>query len=221
LYLIVIVHRTIHPLLFVIHHHHPFGYGNGRRGQSWRCPRADPYSFPMAVILVLLLVLMKLISSALAFIQPRPRSTSSCSFTSSPSLAMMSLRPVDTAHPYHPPTWTDGRLNNVPRHRLHLANLPTPIHRIGQPRKLGDESGSVGGTNLSRLQELNITLYIKRDDATGGVELGGNKVRKLEFLLADALAKGCDSVVTIGGEQSNHCRATAAARSVVSLVLDK
>jgi D-cysteine desulfhydrase len=59
---------------------------------------------------------------------------------------------------------------------------------------------------------LNISLYFKRDDATGGVELGGNKVRKLEFLLADALAKECDAVVTIGGEQSNHCRATAAAR---------
>ena len=192
-----------------------------RSGAIRCCRPANAYSFPMGGILVhLLLVLMKLTSSALAFIQPRPRSTS-CSFSSSPSLAMISLRPVDTAHPYHPPTWTDGHLNNVPRYRLHLANLPTPIHRIGRPRKLDEEVGSGGGNILSRLQELNITLYIKRDDATGGVELGGNKVRKLEFLLADALAKGCDSVVTIGGEQSNHCRATAAARSVVSLVLDK
>lgn len=58
---------------------------------------------------------------------------------------------------------------------------------------------------------------MKRDDATGGSELGGNKIRKLEFLLADALAKGCDSVVTIGGEQSNHCRATAAASRMVGL----
>lgn len=45
----------------------------------------------------------------------------------------------------------------------------------------------------------------------------GNKIRKLEFLLADALQKGCDSVVTIGGEQSNHCRATAAAARMVGL----
>ena len=53
---------------------------------------------------------------------------------------------------------------------------------------------------------------------TGGTELGGNKVRKLEFLLADALAnKDCDSIVTIGGEQSNHCRATAAASRMVGL----
>ena len=45
----------------------------------------------------------------------------------------------------------------------------------------------------------------------------GNKIRKLEFLLADALKKGCDSLVTIGGEQSNHCRATAAAARMVGL----
>lgn len=46
---------------------------------------------------------------------------------------------------------------------------------------------------------------------TGGVEWGGNKIRKLEFLLADALASQCTAVLTIGGAQSNHCRATAAA----------
>jgi D-cysteine desulfhydrase family pyridoxal phosphate-dependent enzyme len=58
---------------------------------------------------------------------------------------------------------------------------------------------------------------MKRDDMSGGVELGGNKVRKLEFLLAEALALGHDSVVTIGGEQSNHCRATASAARMVGL----
>ena len=51
---------------------------------------------------------------------------------------------------------------------------------------------------------------MKRDDLTG-VELSGNKIRKLEYLLADAQAKGCDCLVTHGGFQSNHCRATAAA----------
>ena len=45
----------------------------------------------------------------------------------------------------------------------------------------------------------------------------GNKIRKLEFLLADALKKGCDSVVTIGGEQSNHARATASAARMVGM----
>uniref|UniRef100_A0A7S1CYU7 Tryptophan synthase beta chain-like PALP domain-containing protein n=1 Tax=Cyclophora tenuis TaxID=216820 RepID=A0A7S1CYU7_CYCTE len=67
------------------------------------------------------------------------------------------------------------------------------------------------------MQELGVSLYIKRDDMTGGVELGGNKVRKLEFLLADASANGNDSVVTIGGEQSNHCRATAAAARMIGM----
>lgn len=164
--------------------------------------------------MLLILTVMKLIPNALTtFVQPRPRNYY---YSVSTSLSLA----VDTSHPYHPPAWTDGLLKKVPKHgRLHLANLPTPVHRIGITRKLlEDESNGRGGKNssriLSRLQELNINLYIKRDDATGGIELGGNKIRKLEFLLADALAKGCDSVVTIGGEQSNHCRATAAARYV-------
>jgi hypothetical protein len=184
-------------------------------------------SKPICVIAhLLLLTQMKFILSAFAFVQPRPRSryyscSYSCSTTSSssPLSLAMSLHPVDTVHPYHPPAWTDGLLKNAPKHRLHIANLPTPIHRIGgrTTRKLEDKSTNYccdDGGILSRLHELNINLYMKRDDATGGVELGGNKIRKLEFLLADALEKKCDSVVTIGGEQSNHCRATAAARLV-------
>ena len=50
-----------------------------------------------------------------------------------------------------------------------------------------------------------------------GMALSGNKVRKLEFLLADAVERGCDSVVTIGGVQSNHCRATAVAARKLGL----
>jgi D-cysteine desulfhydrase family pyridoxal phosphate-dependent enzyme len=67
------------------------------------------------------------------------------------------------------------------------------------------------------LADKHLSFYIKRDDMTGGVELGGNKIRKLEFLFAEALAQNHDSVVTIGGEQSNHCRATAAAARMVGL----
>ena len=73
-----------------------------------------------------------------------------------------------------------------------LAQLPTPLHRLD---------------NLSR--ELGKNLYIKRDDLTG-TALGGNKVRKLEFLLADAQARGADVVLTAGGPQSNHAMLTAA-----------
>ena len=60
-----------------------------------------------------------------------------------------------------------------------------------------------------RLDEmLSLDLWIKRDDSTAGAE-SGNKVRKLELLLGDAVAKGADTVITCGGIQSNHARATA------------
>ena len=53
-------------------------------------------------------------------------------------------------------------------------------------------------------------VWLKRDDLTG-LAAGGNKTRKLEFLVADALAQGCDTLITTGAPQSNHCRLTAAA----------
>ena len=59
-------------------------------------------------------------------------------------------------------------------------------------------------------------LLIKRDDLTG-LEVSGNKVRKLEYVIADAVAKGADTLVTHGGFQSNHCRATAAAAARLGL----
>jgi len=78
--------------------------------------------------------------------------------------------------------------------RLSLATLPTPVVELA---------------NLSK-QLGSSRLLMKRDDLTG-VELSGNKIRKLEYLLSDAQAKGCDCLITHGGFQSNHCRATAAA----------
>lgn len=77
--------------------------------------------------------------------------------------------------------------------RLELANLPTPIVELKQ---LAEHVG------VDR-------LLLKRDDMTG-LEISGNKVRKLEYVVADALAQGADTLVTHGGFQSNHCRATAA-----------
>ncbi|CAJ1447827.1 unnamed protein product [Effrenium voratum] len=70
--------------------------------------------------------------------------------------------------------------------------------------------------NCPALQELNVQWTLKRDDLTG-LELSGNKTRKLEFFMADAMAKACDVVVTVGGLQSNHCRATAAAARLLGL----
>ena len=93
-----------------------------------------------------------------------------------------------------------ARLAIVPVHRLRLAHLPTPLHRWNRAVDPENSAGFAG----------TVDLWIKRDDCTG-CELSGNKVRKLEFLLADALARGFDSVVTVGGLQSNHTRATAAA----------
>jgi D-cysteine desulfhydrase len=85
------------------------------------------------------------------------------------------------------------------RPRVSLGNLPTPLEHA--PR-LG--------------AELGCELWIKRDDATGGAE-AGNKVRKLELLLGDALARGADTVVTCGAVQSNHARATAVAAARLGL----
>lgn len=83
--------------------------------------------------------------------------------------------------------------------RLNLARTPTPFERF---ERLGEKFG--------------VELYCKRDDLTGA-EFTGNKVRKLEFLLADALARGADTVITCGGEQSNHARATAIAAAKLGL----
>ena len=83
--------------------------------------------------------------------------------------------------------------------RIELARLPTPLEHLERTSNA-----------------LGIDFYLKRDDLTGA-ELSGNKVRKLEFLLHDAIAQGADSVITCGGEQSNHCRATALAATRLGL----
>ncbi|MEW6250534.1 MAG: D-cysteine desulfhydrase family protein [Planctomycetota bacterium] len=87
--------------------------------------------------------------------------------------------------------------------RVELARLPTPLVRL---ERLGRVlAGAVAGPAGSGRPEI----WVKRDDLTG-LELSGNKVRKLEYVAADALATGCDTLVTEGTPQSNHCRATAA-----------
>lgn len=83
--------------------------------------------------------------------------------------------------------------------RLDLGHSPTPLEPL---RRLG--------------KKLGVELYVKRDDLTG-VGLTGNKVRKLEFVLADALVHGADTVLTCGGAQSNHARTTAIAAAKLGL----
>src|SRR5207245_5596283 len=83
--------------------------------------------------------------------------------------------------------------------RISLVHAPTPIvRRPALDAKLG------------------INLWIKRDDATSGAE-AGNKIRKLELLLGDAIAKKADTIITCGGLQSNHARATAIACAALGL----
>lgn len=81
-----------------------------------------------------------------------------------------------------------------------LANLPTRIEGL---ERLSKELGE-------------INLYIKRDDQTGS-EITGNKVRKLEYTVKEALDQGCDTLITCGGIQSNHARATAAVAARLGL----
>lgn len=110
---------------------------------------------------------------------------------------------------YEPPSWARNVFTNLPKHgRVQLGNFPTPLQRVRHSEPPNSKNKNI---LLNKLKELNVTLFIKREDMSGGLELGGNKVRKLEFLLADAIGNDYTDVVTIGGEQSNHARATAAA----------
>ena len=85
--------------------------------------------------------------------------------------------------------------------RFALLPGPSPVHRLDRLTE------HLGGP----------AIWAKREDVNSYVGLGGNKLRKLEFLVADALAQGCDTLVTIGGVQSNHTRQVAAAAAVAGL----
>ena len=87
--------------------------------------------------------------------------------------------------------------------RLHFAHLPTPLEPMANLSK------ALGGPQL----------WVKRDDCTG-LAGGGNKTRKLEFLMADALEKGADTIVTQGATQSNHVRQSAAIATRLGLACE-
>ena len=95
------------------------------------------------------------------------------------------------------------KLHSFPREPLLFG--PSPVHPLDRL------SAQLGGARL----------WAKRDDCNSGLAYGGNKTRKLEYLVADALAKGCDTLVSIGGVQSNHTRqvAAVAARTGLGCVL--
>jgi len=86
--------------------------------------------------------------------------------------------------------------------RVPLLFGPSPVHRLDRlTEHLGGE----------------VEIWAKREDCNSGLAYGGNKVRKLEYLVADALAQGCDTLVSIGGVQSNHTRQVAAVAARLGL----
>jgi D-cysteine desulfhydrase len=99
---------------------------------------------------------------------------------------------IDSLHEREPP-------------RVPLANQPTRGHWL-----------RYGQTDRPRSEAERFRIWLKRDDHTGS-ELMGNKVRKLEYLMAEAVAEGATHVITCGGEQSNHARATAFAAAQLGM----
>jgi 1-aminocyclopropane-1-carboxylate deaminase len=79
---------------------------------------------------------------------------------------------------------------------------PSPVHRLERL------TAHLGG---------GVDLWAKREDCNSGLAYGGNKTRKLEYLVADAIDKGCDTLVSIGGVQSNHTRQVAAVAAVTGM----
>jgi 1-aminocyclopropane-1-carboxylate deaminase len=86
--------------------------------------------------------------------------------------------------------------------RVELLFGRSPVHRL---RRLSEYLGD------------QVEIWAKREDCNSGLAYGGNKVRKLEYLAADALAQGCDTLVSIGGVQSNHTRQVAAVAAHLGL----
>jgi 1-aminocyclopropane-1-carboxylate deaminase len=86
--------------------------------------------------------------------------------------------------------------------RVPLLYGPSPVHPL---RRLSDHLGGA------------VEIWAKREDCNSGLAYGGNKVRKLEYLAAEALAQGCDTLVSIGGVQSNHTRQVAAVAAHLGL----
>src|SRR2546430_544099 len=88
--------------------------------------------------------------------------------------------------------------------RYPLTYLPSPLHPLKRLSK-----------------ELGVEVWAKRDDVSSGLAYGGNKVRKLEWLLPEAIRQGCDTLVSIGGVQSNHTRQGAAVAAVSGLQIGR
>ena len=94
-------------------------------------------------------------------------------------------------------------LDQFPRHPLTFG--PSPVHHL---RRLSDHLAAKGG---------GAQVWAKREDVSSGLAFGGNKIRKLEYIVPDVLASGADTLVSIGGFQSNHTRQVAAVAAHLGL----
>src|SRR5581483_6153215 len=118
-----------------------------------------------------------------------------------PAAVMMRLTAIPIA-PLLPTSRESDALALDDFPRVPLLFGPSPVHRLDRL------SEHLGG---------NVEIWAKREDCNSGLAYGGNKVRKLEYLAADALASGCDTLVSIGGVQSNHTRQVAAVAAHLGL----
>ncbi|WP_281258383.1 pyridoxal-phosphate dependent enzyme [Nocardioides gansuensis] len=91
------------------------------------------------------------------------------------------------------------KLHDFPRHSLTFG--PSPVHRLARL------TAHLGGADV----------WAKREDVSSGLAYGGNKIRKLEYIVPDVLASGADTLVSIGGVQSNHTRQVAAVAAHLGL----
>lgn len=99
-----------------------------------------------------------------------------------------------------------------------MVKLPSPFKDIPRTQLLSTQPSPV--EKLHRLTEAiqdGTVFWLKGDDCNSGLAFGGNKVRKLEYVLSDAPKQGTDTLLTTGGLQSNHMRQTAAAAARLGL----
>ena len=108
--------------------------------------------------------------------------------------------------------------STITRHPL-LYSQPSPVEPLPRlsSRLFSSVGSSISGAQSSINADANPQLWIKREDSNSGLAGGGNKIRKLEYVVPDALAQGATTLVTTGGLQSNHMRQVTAVASKLGL----
>jgi 1-aminocyclopropane-1-carboxylate deaminase len=92
-----------------------------------------------------------------------------------------------------------------------MVVLPAPFSEIPRCKLIFDTPTAIEKLERLSISTPGVTLWVKREDCNSGLAMGGNKCRKLEYVLPEAISEGADTLVTIGGVQSNHMLQVAAA----------